>query len=138
MTEYEMASLFFQIVETAHAALANFLTVVFAILVVSYFAASKLDRTVAILLFGIYSIFAIGMTREIFSLYADMARLGFEMGQVYGTDGALTWLGITISGGEGPLWEAPYAVATMCGFAYLASLYFFIRIRKQGGGESQA
>ena len=33
MTEYEMASLFFQIVETAHAAMANYLTVVFAILV---------------------------------------------------------------------------------------------------------
>ncbi len=44
MSEYEMASLFCQVVEAGHATLANFLTVVFAVLVVSYFVADKLDR----------------------------------------------------------------------------------------------
>jgi hypothetical protein len=44
MSEYEMASLFFQVVETAHAAIANFLTVVFAVLIVSFFAVQKIER----------------------------------------------------------------------------------------------
>ena len=41
MTEYEYAALFFQVSETAHAAIANFLTVVFAMIVVSYLAAHR-------------------------------------------------------------------------------------------------
>ena len=73
------------------------------------------------------------MTREIFSLYADMVRLGFEMSQLTNADNTLTWLGIAMSGGQQPFWEIPYSVAAMCVLAYVASVYFFVRIRRQAG-----
>jgi len=79
MSEFEMASLFYQVLTAAHAALANFLTVVFAVLVVSYFVAEKIDRIAAMFLLGVYSLFAIGMTNEIVGLYSDLVRLGWEM-----------------------------------------------------------
>jgi hypothetical protein len=51
MSEFEMASLFYQVLGAAHAALANFPLVIFAVLVVSYFVAGKLDRLASSFLF---------------------------------------------------------------------------------------
>ncbi len=131
MSDYELASLFFQVIDTAHAALANFLTVVFAVLVVTHFVAHKLDRLSAFLLLTVYSLFSIGMTNEIVSLYSDFVRLGHRMAENGATD--LGWLGMTSSGQDGPVWAIPIIVGIMCVTAYLGSLVFFYRMRKRGG-----
>jgi len=133
MSEYEMATLFYQVVEAAHAALANYLTVVFAVLVVSYFVANKLNRVAWICLLGVYSIFAIGMTNEIVSLYSDMVRLGWQMAsQMDAEKTALSWHGMASGIEDGPRWAIPIVVAAMCGLAYVGSIIFFFQIRKRG------
>ncbi len=133
MSEYEMASLFFQVVETAHAAIANYLTVVFAVLVVSYFVAQKIERTSLIFLIVVYSVFSIGMINEIFSLYSDLIRLGWEMAvQFDAENSALSWLGMASSNASGPQWAIPIIVTIACGLAYVGSLFFFYQIRKRG------
>ena len=111
MSEFEMASLFYQVLEAAHAALANFLTVVFAVLVVGYFMAGKLDRIASIFLSGVNSLFAIGMTNEIVGLYSDLARLAWEIAQYTGSDGtAFSWHGMASSLVNGPPWAIPIVV----------------------------
>ena len=130
MTEYEKATLFYQVVETAHAAMANYLTVLFAVVAVSYFVADRLDRTASVLLLVVYSFFCFGMIREIFFLYSDMARLGHEMAQVPGD--VYAWLGIAQSSVDSPAWVIPYGSMVMSLAAYLASLLFFYRIRRGG------
>ncbi len=138
MSEYEIASLFYQIVETAHAALANYLTVVFAVLISSFLVATKVDRSTWIALLGVYSLFSIGMINEIVSLYSDMVRLGWEMVEFSERTGtALTWHGMASATEDGPAWIIPIAVGVMCTLAFLGSLFFFFRLRKQGGVTSK-
>ena len=128
-----MANLFYQLVEAAHAALANYLTVVFVVLVVSYFVAHKIDRAAWIFLLGVYSLFAIGVTNEIFSLYSDMVRLGWQMANQFDAENtALSWHGMASSTAGGPRWSIPITVASMCGLAYVGSLFLFFQIRKHG------
>lgn len=100
-------------------------------LVVSYFVAQKINRSSLIFLIAVYSVFAIGMTREIFSLYFDLVRLGWEMADQFGSDGTLSWLGMANSGSSGPQWVIPIAVTVACGSAYVGSLFFFFQIRKR-------
>ena len=133
MTEFEYATLFFQIIETANSVTANFLTVVFAVIAVSYFVADKLDRTASILLLFVYSLYCFGIIREIFFLYSDMARLGSEMAQLTGE--SLSWLGMTQAATEGPQLVIPYSALAMTLLAYLGSLLFFYRVRR-GAGKS--
>jgi hypothetical protein len=103
------------------------------VLVVSYFVASKLDRLASIFLLGVYSLFAIGMTNEIVGLYLDLARLAWEIAQYSGSNGtAFSWHGMASSLVNGPPWVIPIVVGSMCGLAFLGSIFFFIRIRKYG------
>ncbi len=132
MTDYEKATLFFQIVETAHSAMANYLTVLFAVVAVSYFVADRLDRVASTLLLIVFSFFCFGMIREIFFLYSDMARLGHEIAQVPGD--VYDWLGIAQFSVDSPQWVIPYSSLVMSLAAYLASLLFFYRVRR--GGQS--
>jgi hypothetical protein len=139
MSEYEIASLFYQIVETAHAALANYLTVVFAVLISIFLVGTRVDRSTWFALLGVYSFFSIGMINEIVSLYSDMVRLGWEMAEISAKTGtALTWHGMASSTADGPAWFIPITVGTMCSAAFLGSLFFFFRIRKQGGATSES
>ncbi len=127
MEPFELATLFYQIVDTAHSAMANYLTVVLAVVAVSYFVAGRLDRTASGLLLAVYSFFCFGMIREIFFLYRDMAQIGYEMA-LSGGD-ALRWLGMAQSATEGPPLVIPYSVLVMCLLAYLGSMTFFYRAR---------
>ncbi len=127
MEPFELATLFYQIVETAHSAMANYLTVLLAVVAVSYFVAGRLDRTASLLLLAVYSFFCFGMIREIFFLYSDMARIGHEMALAGGD--SLRWLGMTQSATEGPQLVIPYSALVMCLLAYLGSMVFFYRVR---------
>lgn len=123
MTEYELAALFYQIVEAAHAAMTNFLTVVFAVLVVSYFVGEKLDRFASVALIIVYSFFCFGMIREIYFLYSDLARLGWEMASYPGN--AFDWHGMASSLTQGPPRIIPLSAVSMCLLSYTGSLVFF-------------
>ena len=130
MTEYEIAALFYQIVDTAHSALANYLTVVFAVLISTYLVGRNIDRWTWYGLLAVYAIFCLGMINEIVSLYSDMVRLGWEMARLHGDSAAaLSWHGMAIATEDGPRWFVPITVGVMCGLAFLGSLLFSIRLR---------
>ena len=130
MTEYEYATLFFQLSETAHAAIANFLTVVFAMLVVSYLAADKLDRYATSLLLTAYTLFSLGLAFEIFNLYRDFGELGWELAKYHDANpAAYTWLGMATDLESGPNRFIPAVIAAVCVIAYLGSMMFFVRMR---------
>ena len=131
MTEYEYAALFFQVSETAHAAIANFLTVVFAMIVVSYLAAHRLDRYATSLLLTAYTLFSLGLAFEIFNLYRDFGELGWELAKYHDMNpAAFTWLGMATDLETGPNRVIPTVTATVCVIAYLGSMMFFVRMRK--------
>jgi hypothetical protein len=132
MTEYEYATLFFQVADTAHAAIANFLTVVFAMLVVSYLAAHRLDRYATVLLLTAYSLFSLGIAFEIFNLYRDFGALGWELAQYHDANpAAYNWLGMATDLDSGPNLFIPAVIATVCVIAYLGSMMFFMRMRRE-------
>ncbi len=139
MTEYEYATLFFQVSETAHAAIANFLTIVFAMIVVSYLAAHKLERYAAGFLLTAYSLFSIGLAFEIFNLYRDFVDLGWELAKYQDANpAAFTWLGMATDLDSGPNAVIPAVIASVCTIAYLGSMMFFVRMRRDSkpGPES--
>ena len=129
ITEYEIASLFYQVVDTAQAAMTNFLTVVFAVIVVSYFAGEKLDRFASSLLIFVYSFFCFGMIREIYYLYSDLARLGWKMASFPGS--TFDWHGMASSLTQGPPQIIPLSAVSMCVLGYVGSLAFFYFRRKR-------
>jgi hypothetical protein len=131
MTEYEYATLFFQVSETAHAAIANFLTVVFAMIVVSYLAAHRIDRYATGLLLTAYTLFSLGLAFEIFNLYRDFGELGWELAKYHDANpAAFTWLGMATDLKTGPNWLIPAVIAAVCVIAYLGSMMFFVRMRR--------
>ena len=132
MTEYEYATLFFQVSETAHAAIANFLTVVFAMLVVSYLAAHRLDRYATTLLLTAYTLFSLGIAFEIFNLYRDFGELGWELAKYHDANPAAHgWIGMATDLEKGPNRFIPAVIATVCVIAYLGSMMFFVRMRRE-------
>lgn len=130
MTDYELTYLFFQAVQTGNATMANYMTLVFGMLVTSYMAAHRLDRVMMWIALLIYSMFALGFCNEIFQVYSDFARLGLmlaERGKAPGHD--LTWFGPVVSG-SGSMHVIPKAVLTMIFCAYVGSICFFFQARK--------
>ena len=129
MTDYELASLFFTIMEAAQATFANFLAIISGMIAVSYFFAHKLDRTLSALVLVIFSLFSLGFINELFAAYADFARLGAQIsaqGQLPET--GLSWMGPVISGAGG-LAPVPWIILTMTTASYLATIWFFFHAR---------
>jgi len=129
MTDYELASLFFTIMDAAQATFANFLAIISGMIAVSYFFAHKLDRTLSTLLLVIFSLFSLGFINELFAAYSDFARLGAEIsaqGQL--PDTSLGWMGPVMGEPEG-LSAVPWIILTMTGASYLATIWFFFHAR---------
>lgn len=129
MSDYELASLFFTIMEAAQATFANFLAIISGMIAVSYFFAHKLDRTLSALLLVIFSLFSLGFINEIFAAYSDFARLGAQIsaqGQL--PDTGLGWMGPVINGAGG-LAPVPWIILSMTIASYLATVWFFFHAR---------
>ncbi len=130
MTDYETVSLFYQVIAVANASLANYLTVVSAMLVASYLVADKLDRFSSGLVLAIFSIFSIGMINEVRSAYRDFARLGVLISELAAEPGSsLGWHPVAGSDGAG-FRAIPVVITVVCSLAYLGSLWFFFHTRR--------
>ena len=130
MTNYELTYLFYEAIQVGNGTMANYMTLVFGMLVTSYLAAHRLDRVMMWIALIIYSMFALGFCNEIFQSYSDFARLGIllaERGQLPDSD--LGWFG-PVAVGEEPMHFIPKMVLTMTLAAYVGSLAFFFRARK--------
>jgi len=129
MTDYELTNLFFQAVQTGNGTMANYMTLIFGMLVSSYLAAHRLDRWMMVIAILIYSMFALGFCNEIYQVYSDFARLGLtlaERGIKPGND--LGWFG-PVAVGSGGLQVIPKMVLVMTLLAYFGSMVFFFRAR---------
>ena len=130
MTNYELTYLFYEAIQVGNGTMANYMTLVFGMLVTSYLAAHRLDRVMMWIALVIYSMFALGFCNEIFQSYSDFARLGLllaERGQLPDSD--LGWFG-AVAVGEEPFHVIPKLVALMTLAAYAGSIAFFFRARK--------
>jgi hypothetical protein len=137
MTEYELAALFYQVVDVANATMANFLAVTFGMMVVCYLAAHKLDRASAIVVLALYSLNSLGMINEIYSEYSDMVRIGKEIAQsATGAGSRLSWHGFALAGPDSYLQYIPFWVLAMSGLGFLATLWFFFHMRRRRGAAS--
>ena len=129
MSEYEIVSLFHQVITGVNASMTNFLTVLFAMLVAGYLAAHRLDRISSIIVVVIYSLFTLGMTNEIYLGYRDFAAIGQEMVRVGRLPGSsIGWHPNVAEGAEGMSLLPRIILVIMLG-AYAASIWFFFRAR---------
>lgn len=132
MTEYELASLFYQVVDVANASLANFLTITSAMLIVCYLAAAKLDRVSSVLVLTLFTVFSMGMINEIYSEYRDLVGIGQEIAQAAGDAGSnLKWHGFALGNADGAGEFIPRWVVTMSLLAYFGTLWFFFHMRRR-------
>jgi hypothetical protein len=130
MTEYEHAILFLELLQVANGTMANYMTLVFGMIVTSYLAAHRIDRLMMWVALAIYAMFALGFCNEIFQVYSDFARLGIqlsELGKLPDTD--LKWFGPVATGPEF-LHVLPHIIRVMTLSAFVGSLIFFFRARK--------
>lgn len=130
MTEYEYMVLFLEFAQAASSVMANYMTLVFAMLVTSYMAAHRLDRLMMWIALVMYSLFALGFCNEIFQIYSDLSRLGIrisEVGNVPTT--SLGWFG-PLATSPDFLYVMPNIIGSMIVAAYAGSIIFFFRARK--------
>ena len=133
MTDYEIVSLFHEVVTGVNASLANFLTVLLAMLVASHMAAHKLDRAAAGVVLAVYSTFSLGMVNEIHAGYRDFAAIGAEMVRIGGLPGStIAWHPTVANGGAG-LELLPRIIAVMLVGAWISSIWFFFHARRRSG-----
>jgi len=130
MTEYEHTILFLELAQAASSLMANYMTLVFAMIVTSYMAAHRLDRFMVWAALILYSSFALGFCNEIFQVYSDMSRLGIRIAELgEKPDTALGWFGPVASSPDF-LYVLPKLVGGMIILAYIGSILFFFRARK--------
>jgi len=137
MSEYEHAYMFTEILQTANASMANYMAIVFGMLVASYFAAHRIDRIMVCLGLGVYSVFCMGFINEISHIYHDFGRIGAKiqgLGQVDGT--SLGWMGPALMDTPLPMMLVPKIITVMVVAIYIASLLFFFRARKANVAKS--
>ena len=131
MSDFEMATLFFQINQSAQSALANYIAVIFAMLAAGYFAAHRLDKISSSLLLLLFSVFCLGMANEVYGLYNDMGHLAGNMAEA-GMDPAssLGWHGAVRGGGDFLKHVVPKVIGFICLLSYVSTIVFFQMRRK--------
>lgn len=130
MTDYELSNLLFQSLSVANATMANYMTLVFGMLVSSYLAAHRLDRIMMWIALVLYSVFALGFCNEIFQVYSDFSRIGLQLSERSALpDTSLLWFSAVGNSGDG-LAAIPHIVRIMTVGTYIGSILFFFRARK--------
>lgn len=129
MTDFEKGILFVEFLGTANTVFANYMTLVFAMLTASYFAAHRMKLYVALLFLVIYSIAALQTGSGVIFAFSDFMSLGswiHETSDPLASD--LTWLGPVGPGGENMSSMAPF-VGGLVGTTYVGSIGFFLLVR---------
>lgn len=131
MTDYELLSLVMQTVSALAASQANFMTGVFAMLVVGYVAAHRLDRIAVALIVAVYSIFCVGMFAEVWGLGTNLALLFDQIGARAAQPGSsLGWHPAVNGASRG---HVRYTGLLIYAIIFSGTLWFFFRMRASGG-----
>ena len=128
MSEFEIASLFNELLSTVLAVLETFMAALFAMLATAYFVAPRLTRVMSATVVGLFTLFS---TLVIFLAFAASRRVaGFgaqldEMASQTGSD--LSWLFFV----PAAVPVVPAAVVIVLITAYGATLLFFFQARRE-------
>jgi len=129
MTEYELASLFNELLTTLLSVMETFMAVLFAMLVAAYFAAPKLTRTMSATLIGLFTLFSAVVIFFAVAQSRRVAGAGVRLdGMASQIDSNVTWFYFVPA--AAPI--IPLAVATVLIAAYVATLIFFLHARRGG------
>ena len=129
MSEFELAETCYTIASLLNQIIGSFVTLLFAFLVASYLASSKLDRRMVIIIIALYSYMAIRYTFLYLNVSGDMVALADRIGVVQQSEGsALDWL--VIGPGSAAMHYTQTAAMFFC---FLASLVFFFFTRHRAG-----
>ncbi len=130
MTEFELALLFSEYLNTANFIFSNFMALVFAMLTASFFLAHRMELWVAVLFLVLYTIGAILTGSGVLFAFSDFAALGVHIHETAAGSQDLAWLGPAGPGGAG-MAAMPVMIAVLLTFTYLGSLGFFIVVRRK-------
>jgi hypothetical protein len=128
MSDFELALLFSEYLNTANFIFSNFMALVFAMLTASFFLAHRMERWVAILFLALYSIGAIMTGSGVLFAFSDFAALGVHIHETARQSADLAWLGPAGAGGAG-MGAMPVMISILLAVAYLGSLGFFFVVR---------
>ena len=135
MTDYEMFSTFSEIVVILNTILMDYVAILFAYLIAAFFVASKLKRSMIIVVTSLFTVFAMYKLYEALFWSFDLIRLqGVMEAALVQSDSSLDWLGFAIYATEGTRGGnlATLLVPLIIVFGYIASLIFFFHQRHQG------
>ena len=130
MTEFELALLFSEYLNTANFIFSNFMALVFAMLTASFFLAHRMERWVAVIFLVLYTIGVILTGSGVLFAFSDFAALGAHIHENAAGSEDLAWLGPAGPGGAG-IGAMPVMIAVLLTLTYLGSLGFFIVVRRK-------
>ena len=130
MTDYELLSLWYQIVGNLQTSMANYFAGVFGMLGVAYFVSHKLDRLASWLLVGLYTLFCLGMLSELWELGNSLRKLAAELRGAGVERPSIAWH----SAVQGQSFaHIPVVTLAMVVLIYGATLVFYFRARRFKG-----
>jgi hypothetical protein len=130
MTDFELALLFSEFLNTANFIFSNFMALVFAMLTASFFLAHRMELWVAVLFLVLYTIGVILTGSGVLFAFSDFAALGVHIHEAAAGSEDLAWLGPAGPGGAG-MAAMPVMIAVLLTLTYLGSLGFFIIVRRK-------
>ena len=128
MSDFELALLFSEYLNTANFIFSNFMALVFAMLTASFFLAHRMERWVAALFLLLYTIGAVMTGSGVLFAFSDFAALGVHIHQTAGQSADLAWLGPAGPGGAG-MGNMPVMISVLLAVSYIGSLGFFFVVR---------
>jgi hypothetical protein len=129
MTDYELASLFVDFLNTANFVFSNYMALLFAMVTASYFLAHRMGRGIAALFLGLYTVAALMAGSGVLFAFTDFFHLGVHIHETTrGDAGELGWLGPAGEGGAG-MAHMPALVLAMLLVTYAGSIAFFFVVR---------
>jgi len=128
MTEFEIASLFNELLATVLALLETFMAALFAMLATAYFVAPRLTRAMSATIIGLFTLFSAFVIFLAFAASRRVAGFGAQLDEMANQLGAdLSWLFFM----PAAVPVVPTAVVAILVTAYVATLVFFVQARRQ-------
>jgi len=127
MTEYELVDTFYTIAGLSDQLIVSFITLLFAFLIASYLASSRLDRPMVVVVITLYSFMALRYVLVFYNVSDDLVTLAETIDESRLQAGSsLSWMNI----GSGMSMTLGGTISAMI-LAYLGSIYFFFHTRNR-------
>ena len=131
MTEYEAVSLFSEFVGNLLQVLFGYISILSAFLVMSYFAASKLNKVLMVIVLTLFSLTSLMFIVQFNYIKTDMENIFSYILELQANgSGGLSWFG------ENPLWTVRFStivqnLVTIGGYFGCLGFFFYQRSRGQ-------